>query len=184
MSDRPTTSSTEEARYATFDRWTRESVDLVERVLVAGVALVLVALSVMALWDTVVLVHDEIIVHDLTKAITVGVDTVFLTVILLELLHTVIGREPLARQAPDFIVIGITSAIRHGLGLVATSTGSGQTITRVIAGKRYQLTVPGASNPRDVVINLVINSAGVLLLVVGLWIVRNSFRDVDEGGEI
>ncbi|HLJ66731.1 MAG TPA: hypothetical protein VKX16_05170 [Chloroflexota bacterium] len=154
---------------------------VIQRVLIAAVAVALVVLSVMALWDTVVLVRDELARHDVTRAITVGVDTVFLTVILLELLHTVIGQEPLARQAPDFIVIGITSAIRHGLSLVATSAGSDK-VTRVIGGRPYTLTVPGGSS-RDLVIDLMINSASVLLLVTALWLVRQSFaRYRDEGG--
>jgi|SRR5579872_2615888 len=167
-----------ESQLARADRWMDEAVDVIERVLIAGVAIVLIVLSFMALWDTIVLIRDQVQTHDLTRAITVGVDTVFLTVILLELLHTVIGREPLARQAPDFIVIGITSAIRHGLSLVATASASGETVTRVIGGKAYRLTVPGSGNPREVVIDLVINSAGVLVLVVGLWIVRLSFRNL------
>lgn len=162
----------------------RDSADIVERVLILGVAVALIALSSTALWDAVVLVTDELRAHDLTRAITVGVDTVFLTVILLELLHTVVGREPLAKQVPEFIVIGITSAIRHGLSLVATSTGSGETVTRIIHGKAYRLSVPGASNPRDIVVNLAINSGGVLILVLALWVVRNSFKDMGEGTEI
>jgi hypothetical protein len=167
-----------ESQSARYDRWLDAGVDLIERLLITGVALVLITLSFMALWDTVVLVRDQLQIHDLTRAITVGVDTVFVTVILLELLHTVIGREPLARQAPDFIVIGITSAIRHGLSLVATASSSGESVKRVIGGKTYHLTVPGSGNPREIVIDLAINSVGVLVLVIGLWIVRQSFRDL------
>ena len=167
-----------------LDRWLDRRIDEVERLLIAGVAIVLIVLSFMALWDTLVLIRNEVELHDLTKAITVGVDTVFLTVILLELLHTVIGREPLARQAPDFIVIGITSAIRHGLSLVATAGGTGETVKRVIGGKTYTLSVPGSTNPRDVVIDLVINSAGVLILVAGLWLVRHSFKDMPPDEDV
>ncbi|MBV9280020.1 MAG: hypothetical protein JOZ41_08070 [Chloroflexi bacterium] len=155
---------------------------IIQRVLIAAVAVALVILSVMALWDTIVLVRDELLKHDVTRAISVGVDTVFLTVILLELLHTVIGRESLARQAPDFIVIGITSAIRHGLGLVATSASSSETVTRTIKGHVYTISVPG-SGARDTVINLVINSGSVLVLVMALWLVRHTFaraKDHDE----
>lgn len=148
------------------------SFELIQRVLIAGVAIVLVILSSMALWDTVVLVHEQLVAHDLTKAITEGVDTVFLTVILLELLHTVISRGSLAQQAPEFIIIGITSAIRHGLGLVASSAGTAETVTRVIKGHAYKLTVPGSSNPREIVISLTINSGSVLILVLALWLVR------------
>jgi hypothetical protein len=164
-----------------IDQWIDRIVDVAERALLAGVTIVLIVLSGMALWDTVVLVQNELQVRDLTKAITVGVDTAFLTVILLELLHTVIRREPLARQVPDFIVIGITSAIRHGLSEVATASGSGESVKRVIGGKTYTLSVPGTSNPREVVIDLAINSAGVLVLVVALWLVRHSFREIPPG---
>lgn len=167
-----------------IDTGMEKSFAIVQRLLIAAVAIALVVLSVMALWDTITLVRDELGRHDLTRAITVGVDTVFLTVILLELLHTVIGQEPLARQAPDFIVIGITSGIRHGLGLVATSTGS-EKVTRVIKGHAYTLSIPGGSS-RDVVINLLINSGSVLLLVAALWLVRHSFSSYQdrEGGEV
>lgn len=157
-------------------RWD-DSVDrifaVVQRLLLAGVAVALVVLSVMALWDTIVLVRDELAVHDVTRAITVGVDTVFLTVILLELLHTVISRGTLAQQAPEFIIIGITSAIRHGLGLVASGSGT-ETVTRVIQGHRYRVSLPGSGSPRDIVINLAINAGGVLILVAALWLVRSS----------
>lgn len=151
-----------------------DSFEIIQRILVIAVGTALVILSVMALWDTVDLVQGELQKGDVTRAITVGVDTIFLTVILLELLHTVIGREALARQVPDFIVIGITSAIRHGLSLVASASTGAQTVTRIIGGKTYSLTIPGPSQ-HDTEINLLINSAGVLLLVVGLWIVRHSF---------
>lgn len=167
-----------------LDTGMAESFAVIQRLLIAAVAIALVVLSLMALWDTVILVRDEITRHDLTRAITVGVDTVFLTVILLELLHTVIGQEPLARQAPDFIVIGITSGIRHGLSLVATSTGT-ERVTRVIKGHTYTLSVPGGSS-RDLVVNLLINSGSVLLLVAALWLVRHSFSSYQdrEGGEV
>lgn len=164
-----------------LDTGMEKSFALIQRLLIAAVAIVLVILSGMALWDAVVLVRDEISAHDLTRAITVGVDTVFLTVILLELLHTVIGQEPLARQAPDFIIIGITSAIRHGLGLVATSTGNEQ-VTRLIHGHRYTISVPGGSS-RDTVISLFINSGSVLVLVAALWLVRHSFGSFVEQGQ-
>jgi len=158
--------SAKQNRYARWDDLQAVSFAVVQRILLALVALALVILSCMALWNTVVLVHAQMSSHDLTRAIT-GVDSVFLTVILLELMHTVIGRGHLAQRIQEFIVIGITSAIRHGLSLVATS-GSGQTVARTINHRVYQVTVPGISNPRDTVINLVINSGSVLLLVVAL----------------
>jgi len=72
-----------------MDGWMASTFAVIQRLLIAAVAIALVSLSTMALWDTVVIVHDELTRHDLTRAITGGVDTVFLTVILLELLHTV-----------------------------------------------------------------------------------------------
>jgi hypothetical protein len=151
--------------------------EIAQHVLISLVAIALIVLSCIALWDTVELVREQLRVHDLTKAISEGVDTLFLTVILLELMHTVTTRGPIARQTQEFIVIGITSAIRHGLSIVA-SGGSGETITRRIGGHNYTLTVPGG-NPRDAVINLAINSVGVLLLVVALWLVRHRFGTVE-----
>jgi len=166
-------------RYAHWDDLQTASFGIVQRVLLALVALALVILSCMALWNTVVLVHTEMSSHDLTKAITTGVDSVSLTVILLELMHTVIGRGHLAQRIQEFIVIGITSAIRHGLSLVATSD-SGQTVARTINHRVYQVRVPGISNPRETVISLVINSGSVLLLVVALWLIQHRFGA--EGG--
>ncbi len=171
-------------RYARWDSLQTVSFGIAQRILLALVALALVILSCMALWNTVVLVHTELSSHDLTRAITTGVDSVFLTVILLELMHTVIGRGHLAQRIQEFIVIGITSAIRHGLSLVATSD-SGQTVARTINHRVYQVTVPGISNPRDTVINLVINSGSVLLLVAALWLIQHRFGSKggsDEAG--
>ncbi|GAC1465537.1 MAG: hypothetical protein PVSMB7_09950 [Chloroflexota bacterium] len=153
---------------------------LAERLLILGVAVGLIIIASMALWDTIVLVRAELIRHDLTRAITVGIDTVFLTVILLELLQPVIARESLARQAVDFIIIGITSGIRHGLGLVATSSGGGETVTRIVHGQKFSISVPGSGNPRDTVINVAINSGGVLLLVLALWLVRHRVETAAE----
>jgi hypothetical protein len=166
------------------DAWLETSFKLIEHVLIAGVAIALVVLSVMSLWDTVVVVRDELAVHDITKAITSGIDTAFLTVILLELLHTVIGRQSLARQAPEFIVIGITSGIRHGLGLVATGGVANDVITRHIGGHTFTLTVPGSGSTLPLVESLAINSGSVFLLVVALWLVRNSFGSAADEEDV
>jgi hypothetical protein len=63
--------------------------------------------------------------------------------------------------------------------LVATASASGESIKRVIGGKTYLLTVPGPGNPREIVVDLAVNSVGVPALVLGLWIVRHSFRDLE-----
>jgi hypothetical protein len=127
---------------------------VIHRLLIVGVAFALVGLSVIALYDAVRLVGDQLVKDNVTQAISVGVDKIFLTVILLELLHTVISRAPLAQQASDFIIIGITSGIRNGLGLVASG----------IVG-----------NDRELVISLAINSFSVFLLVCALWLVRHQW---------
>lgn len=72
-----------------------------------------------------------------------------------ELLHTTLSRGPISQQLQEFLVIGTTAAVRHGLNLAA----SGPT-----------------SNPRDVVIDLSLNSVGALLLVVAFWLVRQQLR--------
>src|SRR5579871_3496384 len=76
--------------------------EFIERVLIYVVGLFLIGFAILALVDTVVLVKDPIFVeHDYTTAITHGIDAAFLTVILLELLHTVLSRGPLSRQLQE-----------------------------------------------------------------------------------
>lgn len=152
-----------------LDRLTSAAFAVFHRMLTAGVALALVILALVALWNTAVTIAQSLSTRDLGAAIAHGVDTVFLTIILLELLHTVITREPLAQQAQDFIVIGLTSAVRFGLSVVATASGSAGA-----HAPHLPVQVSGAT-PRDTVINLAINSASVLLLVGALWLVRHRF---------
>lgn len=138
--------------------------EVIQRVLIGAVAIALVILSVLALWDTVVSVHDQLARNHLTLGIATGVDTAFLTVILLELLHTVTSRGPVAEQVQEFIVIGITSAVRHGLSLAAAASGSGAASVGSVG-----------TSERDTVINLGINSLSVLVMVAALWLVRHRF---------
>lgn len=158
-----------------IDAWFGGSFAVAHRVLIAVVAVALVILACLALWDTVATVAANLAANDPRDAITEGVDTVFLTIILLELLHTVINREPLAQQAQDFIVIGLTSAIRYGLGVVATASSSSGSVSRAVSHHVQSGSGPATANPRDTVINLAINSASVLLLVAALWLVRYGF---------
>ncbi|GEM_PF-3050629 len=144
--------------------------ETIQRLLIAAVALALIVLSGLALWDTVVSVQSELSHGNLTLGIATGVDTAFLTVILLELLHTVTSRGPVAQQVQEFIVIGITSAVRHGLGIAAAASG---TNTARVGASAHGL------SERDTVTNLAINSVSVLLLVGALWLVRHRF---DVGG--
>ena len=126
-----------------------------ESLLLSVVSLILVLLVLVALVGVGRQLWDPLVVaHDFTDAAVRGIDAVFLAIILLELLHTTLSRGPISRQLQEFLVIGITAAVRHGLALAA---GQG-------------------SGPRDVVINLTINAAGVLLLVAALWAVRQQLR--------
>ncbi|HTE85418.1 MAG TPA: hypothetical protein VK821_11865, partial [Dehalococcoidia bacterium] len=123
-----------------------------ESFLIAVVSLFLVIFVVIALVAVLVDVHDPLLrQHDFTTATLEGVNGTFLAVILLELLHTTLSRGPISQQLEEFLVIGVTAGVRHGLELAA---GSRQ------------------GNPRDVVISLAINSVGVLVLVLALWLIR------------
>ncbi len=136
----------------------------IQRVLILGVALILALLAILATWETLVSVWRLMRAGHLTTAVAAGTDSIFLTVILLELLHTVISRGPLLEQTQEFIVIGITSVIRHGLSLVATAGIATAAVSGAHGG--------APPNARDIVIDLAINSASVLLLVVALWLIR------------
>ncbi len=126
-----------------------------ESLLLSVVSLFLVLLVVVALVGVGKQLWNPLVVaHDFTDAAVRGIDAVFLAIILLELLHTTLSRGPISRQLQEFLVIGITAAVRHGLALAA---GQG-------------------SSPREVVINLTINAAGVTLLVAALWVVRQQLR--------
>jgi hypothetical protein len=139
------------ARPATLERRFTGLLGRAESLLIAIVSLFLVILVVVALVAVLLEVREPLQQHDLTTATLEGVNGTFLAVILLELLHTTLSRGPLSRQLQEFLIIGVTAGVRHGLELAA--------------GGRQE-------NPRDVVISLAINAVGVLLLVVSLWPVR------------
>jgi len=125
-----------------------------ESLLTAVVSLMLIGFVLVALVAVVVEVKDPLLVdHDFTGATLRGIDAAFLAIILLELLHTTLSRGPISQQLQEFLVIGITAAIRHGLGLAATR-----------------------GDARDIVTNLAINSLGALVLVAALWLVRHQVR--------
>ncbi len=92
------------------------------------------------------------VTHDFTQAAINGIDAAFLAIILLELLHTIRSRETPIQQLEEFLIIGVTSAVRHGLEIAATSTT--------------------ASNEMNVVINLGINAGAVLILAIAFWLVK------------
>jgi phosphate starvation-inducible membrane PsiE len=89
--------------------------------------------------------------HDPMHAALSGLDAAFIVIILLELVHTTLSRGPISTQVQEFLVIGITSAVRNGL-----ETAAGR----------------GTGTARETAIDLAITSVAALLLVVALWLVR------------
>jgi hypothetical protein len=128
-----------------------------ESVLTSVVAFFLIICVVIALLALIGEVKGPLLARtpDFTTAALKGIDGAFLAIILLELLHTTLSRGPISQQLQEFLVIGITAAVRHGLELAASGRGS---------------------NPREVVVNLAINALGVLVLIAGLWLVRQQLR--------
>jgi len=158
---------------------------VVERLLVSVVALLLVGFAALGLLNTVALVKDTLVGGgDYAVVIAEGIDAAFLTIILLELLHTVLSRGSLAQQVQEFLVIGITSAVRHGLTVAANVNGGTGAGAR--AGARASGLATSSAAARDVGVNLAVNAAGVLILVAALWLVRQHIggaADAREGGE-
>ncbi len=120
--------------------------------LIQIVSLFLVILVLIALVGVVLSLREPLLHnHDFTTAVLDGVNGTFLAVILLELLHTTLSRGPISRQLQEFLVIGVTAGVRHGLELAVETPQGGA---------------------RDVVISLAINAVAVLGLVLSLWLVR------------
>jgi hypothetical protein len=156
----------------------------IELLLRYAVAVFLIGLAAISLVNAVVLAWPPLTAqHDYTKAISLGFDTVFLTVILLEVLHTVLNRGALVRQVQEFLVIGITSGVRHGLE-IAASVGTTHEETRTVCNdvavalhhvqrvcRQTSVTLPNTGS-EETVKELAINAGAVLLLVVALWFVR------------
>jgi phosphate starvation-inducible membrane PsiE len=88
-----------------------------------------------------------------------GLDSALLAVIVLELVHTTLSQGSLPRRLQELLAIGITSAVRSGLEIVAGAH----------AGER------------STSIDLAVNALAVLLLVASLWLTRRRFGS-DEGG--
>jgi len=140
---------------------------IVEQLLVSVVALLLVGFAALGLLNTVALVKDTLVGGgDYAVVIAEGIDAAFLTIILLELLHTVLSRGALGQQVQEFLVIGITSAVRHGLTVAANVNGG------TGAGARTSGLAASGGSTRDVGVNLAVNATGVLILVAALWLVR------------
>ena len=87
-------------------------------------------------------------------------DGTFIIVILLELVHTTLSRGPISTQVQEFLVIGITSAVRTGLETVAARSGD---------------------TTRETGIELAITAFASLLLVVALWLVRQRLHAEHAG---
>lgn len=155
-------------RATPLDGRIRRGFEVVQSLLLYSVALLLVVFAVLALLSAVLTFGQHVLGdHDYPYAISQGIDTAFLTIILVELLHTVLSRGPIGRQVQEFLVIGITSAVRYSLEITASNGRSAHAAPATIG------------SARDVVINLAINAAGVLLLVAALWLVR---RDTGRSG--
>jgi len=126
-------------------------------ILMTVVGLLLIVFVVVALVGAVEATVEPLVHgHQFTRAAVEGVDSAFLAIILLELVHTTLSKGHISRQLQEFLVIGVTSGVRSGLEIAAGARGA---------------------DPRETVIALAINSLGVLLLVFALWLVRQHFGD-------
>ncbi|MGH7709445.1 MAG: hypothetical protein ACREM8_02295 [Vulcanimicrobiaceae bacterium] len=147
----------------TIDDRIRRWFTVIQRVLEYAVALFLSAFAAMSLWTAVIEFKGSVVeFDDYTLAITQALDAVLLTIILVELLRTVLSNAPMARRLQEFLIIGVFSAVRYGLEIVAGARG-------VPHGGAGAIAHP---NPRDVVTALAINAVGVFVLVAALWLVR------------
>lgn len=125
-------------------------------VLTSVVAFLLILFVVVALVGTVRAASEPLLhEHDFTRSAIEGLDGAFLVVILLELVHTTLSRGPIARQVQEFLVVGITSAVRSGLEVAASRGGGAHSIA----------------------VSLAINACAVLILVAALWLVRQRLLD-------
>ncbi len=136
------------------ENWITDLFVRIESRLISVVALFLIAFVAIALAAVIKEVKDPLLDLDFGTAAIKGTDATFLAIILLELLHTTLSRGPISEQVREFLAIGITATVRHGLD-IAASRGNGQ---------------------RDVVINLAINMGAALVLVVALWLTQHQTR--------
>jgi len=156
-----------------FDERVTDLAEHIERLLTAVITFFIVGLALLAIGDAVLQVvlnvvqgpeqaqAPGVITARLDEAIVSGIDAIFLAIILLELLHTTLSRGPIGQQLQEFLVIGITAAVRHSLELASTG--------RNTPGNK----AGSAAAQRDLVINLAINAVGALILVIGLYLVRS-----------
>jgi phosphate starvation-inducible membrane PsiE len=126
-------------------------IERVASILMSLVAAIMLVLVCVMLVDIVADAWGPLMRHDYMAAALAGLDSAFLAIILLELVHTTVLRGALSVQLQEFLVIGVMSAIRSAL--------------EVVAGSRSRA-------PRDVAIDLVITCAAVLVLVAAIWLLR------------
>jgi uncharacterized membrane protein (DUF373 family) len=121
-------------------------------ILSSAVAILLIVFVVIALVGVVIDGLEPLRSRgDFTTSAVQGVNSAFLAIILLELVHTTVSRGPMTRQLQEFLVIGVTVGVRSGLAVAAGASEHGT---------------------RDVAINLGLNATAVLILVVALCVVR------------
>ena len=132
-----------------------EGYERAESIILSLVALAFIVLAGLALVATAIAIATPLLKpeRDYSKAVTGGIDAAFLVIILSELLHTTLSWGPISEQLQEFLVIGVTAAVRHSLELAA-----------------------GKGNSRELVLDLTINAVGAVVLVGGLWLVRQQLR--------
>jgi hypothetical protein len=163
---------------------TEASFEWLEQVLIVTVAIFLIGFAILSLVNVVSLTWTPIFVqHDYSTAIASGFDAAFMTVILLEVLHTVLSRAAQSVLVIEFLVIAITSAVRHSLEIAAMAGGehnASQTVCDTVTGVAIRaqhvchtttMAVPNASG-QETVTELLLNACCVLVLVVALWTVH------------
>ena len=152
-----------------LERHVRQAFTSVQLLLVYIVALFLILFSLLTLVST----SRELILavqqhQDLTQAVSQGLNAVLFTVILLEVLNTVLSRAAMVQKLQEFLGIAIFSAVRYGLEIVAGSQRA--KVENPLAGAGVPL------SSRDIVIDLAINAGGVLILVLALWFVKSRVK--------
>jgi hypothetical protein len=115
------------------------------------VALLILGLVLVALVGGIISAIEPLMHgHDFARAAIDGLDATFLVIILLEVVHTTLSRGPIARQLQQFLVVGITSAVRSGL----------------------EVSAQRGADARAITYSLVLDALAVLVLVCSLWLVR------------
>jgi len=116
--------------------------------LIATVLLLVLAVGVFG-EAAYTLLHNLRDSSNFETAINQSINSALLLLIIGELLVTVTQKANLVRELLDFVVIGITSLVRHALQLVLRP-----------------------ENAANVTIDLLVNSAAILLLIVAFLAVR------------